>query len=178
MKRTLAIVSVLGVALAAPGLAGSALAQQRPSGIPGSTGERSGVTPPASSSETMTSVPGTGTAEVKGNRLIGADVKGAGNEKIGDVSEVLVSTDGKVNGVVVSVGGFLGMGDHKVALPWEQLRFSSEGDNLVVVSSFDKEALKNMPEYQDPAKASRPAAQPGADAPRDMSRPIRPAPTQ
>src|SRR3546814_8897218 len=75
--------------------------------------------------------PGTGTAEVQGNKLIGADVKGASNEKIGDVTEVLVSTDGKINAIIVSVGGFLGMGDRRVALPWEQLRFSSEGSDLV-----------------------------------------------
>src|SRR3546814_12383411 len=126
--------------------------------------------------------PGTGTAEVQGNKLIGADVKGASNEKIGDVTEVLVSTDGKINAIIVSVGGFLGMGDRRVALPWEQLRFSSEGSDLVVMASATKEQLKEMPEYRDPARAterttgqSRDRGMPGADGTGTGSRaPTRP----
>lgn len=185
MKRTLAIVSAFGLSLAMPALAGSALAQASTTPSPST-----GATPPTSRSDTMTSLPGTGTAEVKGNKLIGADVKGPDNEKIGDVSEVLVSTEGKVNAIIVSVGGFLGVGDRQVALPWEQLRFSSEGNDLIVMSSATKDALKAMPEYQDPAKAqdrSRMSNQ-GQDSngstngmgsgARDTSRPMRPAPSQ
>lgn len=187
MKRNFAIVSALGLALVTSGAAFS-------QGTPPTPGERPGTGPgattPPARSETMTSKPGTGTAEVQGNKLIGADVKGASNEKIGDVTEVLVSTDGKVNAIVVSVGGFLGMGDRRVALPWEQLRFSSEGNDLVVMASATKESLKEMPEYRDPARAnseratgqSRDRGMPGASgtAPgaRDTTRPIRPAPAE
>lgn len=188
MKRNFAIISALGLALAT---SGAALAQgttptpgDRPGTSPGAT------TPPAARSDTMTSNPATGTAQVQGNKLIGADVKGASNEKIGDVTEVLVSTDGKINAIIVSVGGFLGMGDRRVALPWEQLRFSSEGSDLVVMASATKEQLKEMPEYRDPARASseratgqsRDRGMPGAagtaPAARDTSRPVRPAPTE
>lgn len=183
MKRILSTASVMALALA---ISGTALAQ-------GS----SGPTPPIESkpsrpmgSDTMTSIPGTGTAEVKGNKLIGADVKDTANEKIGDVSEVLVTTDGKVNAVIVSIGGFLGVGDRKVVMPWEQLRFSSEGSQLVVMTNATKESLKSLPEYQDPARASsqQPARVPNGGAGSgslggtgmgggDTSRPIRPAPS-
>lgn len=190
MKRTLAIVSALGLSLTLPGLVGTAIAQG--TGTPGTTGQQNGTTPPAARSDTMTSVPGTGTAEVKGNKLIGADVKGPDNEKIGDVSEVLVSTEGKVNAIIVSVGGFLGVGDRKVALPWEQLRFSSEGSDLVVMSSATKDALKSMPPYEDAAKATQNRASQGnagqsnggslgggmGSGARDTSRPMRPAPSE
>lgn len=183
MKRTLAIVSALGL-LTLPSLADRAIAQ----GAGTTTGQDR---MPAARSDTMTSVPGTGTAEVKGNKLIGADVKGPGNEKIGDVSEVLVSTEGKVNAIIVSVGGFLGVGDRKVALPWEQLRFSSEGSDLVVVSSVTKDALKSMPPWEDPAEATPNRASPGTapgagqsngglpgSGTRDTSRPMRPVPSE
>lgn len=179
MKRILATASAMAFALAVPGLV---LAQER-------TPAGSEPSRPAAS-DTMAPIPGTGTAEVKGNRLIGADVKNSANEKIGDVNEVLVTTDGKVNAVIVSVGGFLGLGDRKVVMPWEQLRFSSEGSELVVMTNATKESLKSMPEYQDPARASSqqpnrvPTGSGGAGAggslgggSLDNSRPMRPAPS-
>lgn len=186
MKRNLAIVSALGLVFltSAP-----VLSQEAPPTPGDRPSAGTGIAnPPAARSGTMTSQPGTGTAEVRGNRLIGADVKSANNEKIGDVSEVLVSTDGRINAIVVSVGGFLGMGDRKVALPWEQLRFSSEGNDLIVMASATKESLKEMPEYRDPPRAcgsgerAAPRAEggsmPGAAGNRDTSRPVRPVPTE
>lgn len=187
MKRILATASAMAFVLAVPGLV---LAQERAPNAPSAT-EASPSRP--AGSDTMAPIPGTGTAEVKGNKLIGADVKNPANEKIGDVSEVLVTTDGKVNAVIVSVGGFLGVGDRKVVMPWEQLRFSSEGSDLVVMTNTTREALKTMPEYQDPSRASsqQPVAPGNGGAGRgslggsgnaggtgmDTSRPMRPAPS-
>lgn len=173
MKRILAT-SAMALALAIPGLV---MAQDK--------APVNDATRPAAS-KTMTPIPGTGTAEVKGNKLIGADVKNNANEKIGDVNEVLVTTDGKVNAVIVSVGGFLGLGDRKVVMPWEQLRFSSEGSDLVVMTNATKESLKTLPEYHDPARASSqqpnrvPMSSDGAAGSLgglDNSRPMRPVPS-
>jgi hypothetical protein len=142
-------------------------------------------------SDSLVPIPGTGTAEVKGNRLMGADVTNAGHEKLGDVDEVLVTTDGRVSAIIVSTGGVLGVGDRKVVLPWERLRFSSRGSDLVVVTDATRETLRAMPEYSDPNRASTqqqaPVLAPGAaDTPRadsavppsplDQTRPIRPVP--
>lgn len=142
-------------------------------------------------SESLVPIPGTGTAEVKGAKLIGADVVNAMNDKLGDVDEVLVTTDGRVSAVVVAMGGVLGLGERKVVLPWERLRFSSQGSDLVVKTDVSRETLNAMPEYRDPSRASSdqlPGPAPaernnraGSDAapmptPLDNSRPIRPAP--
>jgi hypothetical protein len=139
----------------------------------------------ASRSDTLVPIPGTGTAEVKGARLIGADVIGPANDKLGDVDEVLVTTDGRVNAIVVATGGVLGVGERKVVLPWERLRFSSQGRDLVVKTDVGRETLAAMPEYRDPSRAST-DQQPGRNGagnddappqgPLDTSRPIRPAP--
>jgi hypothetical protein len=48
------------------------------------------------------------------------------NEKIGDISEILLDTSGKVTGVIIGVGGFLGLGQHDVLVGMEQLTFVNE----------------------------------------------------
>lgn len=175
MKRHLTAVSAVALLLVLPGLA---VAQD--------AGKSK------TKSDTIVPIPGTGTAEVKGARLIGADVVNGTNDKLGDVDEVLVTTDGRVNAVVVAMGGVLGMGERKVVLPFERLRFSSQGNDLVVKTDISRETLNAMPEYRDPSRASSdqqpgpsrvPAEQnrAGSDAapmqgPLDTSRPIRPAP--
>lgn len=48
------------------------------------------------------------------------------DERIGDVSELILAKDGKIEAVVIGVGGFLGMGEHLVAVPYEQVRWVEE----------------------------------------------------
>ncbi len=62
----------------------------------------------------------------RASKLEGMDVYNNGNEKIGDISELILDQSGRVEGVVIGVGGFLGMGEHYVAVPFEQIRWSSE----------------------------------------------------
>jgi sporulation protein YlmC with PRC-barrel domain len=62
---------------------------------------------------------------MRGFQLIGVDVYGADNQKIGDIDEVLVDPQGKVHGFVVGVGGFLGLGQKDVAIPFDQVQWMS-----------------------------------------------------
>jgi sporulation protein YlmC with PRC-barrel domain len=62
----------------------------------------------------------------RASTLEGLDVYNANNEKIGDISELLVDGSGKIQAVVIGVGGFLGVGERAVALPFDQIRFVSE----------------------------------------------------
>jgi sporulation protein YlmC with PRC-barrel domain len=59
------------------------------------------------------------------SKLIGTTVVGANNESIGDVNDVLMEKDGKAVAVVVGVGGFLGIGEKDVAVPFQSLEFTS-----------------------------------------------------
>lgn len=63
------------------------------------------------------------------SELDGADVVSATNEKLGDIEEIAIDTDGHFCYVAISAGGFLGMGERVVAVPWESLQFSMSGDN-------------------------------------------------
>jgi sporulation protein YlmC with PRC-barrel domain len=65
--------------------------------------------------------------------LIGADVRNAQDEDLGDVEDVVIDPQGGgVQYVIVSTGGFLGIGSEEVAVPWEHLRVSSAMNALVL----------------------------------------------
>ena len=67
---------------------------------------------------------------LKGNwrasKLMGLDVYNQANEKLGDVNELIIDKDGKVSAVVIGVGGFLGMGEHDIAVTMDKLKFVEE----------------------------------------------------
>src|SRR5215212_3457688 len=67
---------------------------------------------------------------LKGNwrasKLMGLDVYNEDNEKVGDVNEFILDKNGKVNAVVIGVGGFLGMGEHDIAVSMDKLKFVEE----------------------------------------------------
>ena len=57
---------------------------------------------------------------------MGLDVYNEANEKLGDVNELILGKNGKVNAVVIGVGGFLGMGEHDIAVTMDKLKFIAE----------------------------------------------------
>ena len=62
-----------------------------------------------------------GPGQMLGSDLRGTRVYGANNESIGDISDVLVDRNGRMIAVIVGVGGFLGIGQKDVAVPFEAL---------------------------------------------------------
>lgn len=67
---------------------------------------------------------------LKGNwrtsKLMGLSVYNDSNEKLGDISEVLVDNSGKINAVIIGVGGFLGVGQHDIAVSFDKLKWVNE----------------------------------------------------
>jgi sporulation protein YlmC with PRC-barrel domain len=64
--------------------------------------------------------------EWRASKLVGVDVYNEANEKIGDISEIILDKSGKVANVIIGVGGFLGMGEHYVAVGYDKLRWVNE----------------------------------------------------
>ena len=62
----------------------------------------------------------------RSSKLIGLNVYNDQNEKLGDISEILLDKSGKVDGVVIGVGGFLGMGKHDIKVEMSKLKFVDE----------------------------------------------------
>ena len=66
--------------------------------------------------------------------------------KIGAVEDVLVDRDGKIVAFIVAVGGFLGMGEKDVAVPFNAVQFKTKDNNkFYPVMNTTKDALKNAP---------------------------------
>jgi len=87
-------------------------------------------------------------AELTADRLEGATIYGAGDEKVGSVSHI--HGTGASGTVVIDVGGFLGIGAKPVAVPISDLDFMRDEDGDVhAVTSWTKDALKAMPEHRD-----------------------------
>ena len=75
----------------------------------------------------------------RASKLKGLNVYNNNNEKIGDIDELLVDSTGKIQAVVIGVGGFLGMGEHEVAVPFDQVKFTSESRREAKADANNKE---------------------------------------
>lgn len=81
----------------------------------------------------------------RASKLLHSPVFNDQNQRIGRVEDFIVSPDEKVSVAVVDVGGFLGLGAHRVAIPFSQL---SADTKKVVVKGATKEALRKLPEFK------------------------------
>jgi sporulation protein YlmC with PRC-barrel domain len=69
--------------------------------------------------------------------------------KIGQINDVLVDRDGKAIALIIGVGGFLGMGEKDVAIPFNAVQFKTKDNNKwYSVMNTTKDALKNAPGYK------------------------------
>jgi sporulation protein YlmC with PRC-barrel domain len=106
---------------------------------------------------------------VLAKELIGQTVYAPDKAKIGSISDLILSKDAKtVEGFVIGVGGFLGIGEKSVALKMDRLQFSqAQEGGLQLTMDAKKEELTNTPTFkskkdQDAEKraAERPSTQP------------------
>jgi hypothetical protein len=81
----------------------------------------------------------------RASKVIGSAVVNDANDTVGRVDDVIIAEDGKTPYVVLSVGGFLGIGDKLVVLPYEQLKTM---DRKIVMPGASKDALKDLPAFK------------------------------
>jgi len=107
--------AVVGLAASAM-LASVALAQS-----PSATTDRATTAAPAAASDT---------SSFKGNwrssKLVGLNVYNDSNESLGSISDLLTDKNGDIKAVVIGVGGFLGVGEHLVAVAFDKVKFVEE----------------------------------------------------
>ena len=86
--------------------------------------------------------------ELRTSKLVGSKVYNNADENIGSIEDIILKPDGSMDEVVLSVGGFLGMGDKYVAVPFSDLKITRDGSSLKIVTNGTKDLLKALPAYQ------------------------------
>jgi sporulation protein YlmC with PRC-barrel domain len=81
----------------------------------------------------------------RASKVIGSSVVNDAGDTVGRVDDIIVGEDGKAPFVVLAVGGFLGIGDRLVVLPYEQLKAM---DRKIVMPGATKDALKDLPAFK------------------------------
>jgi hypothetical protein len=134
-------------------------------------------------------IPAQGADQWVFSKFKGTDVLGPDNTHIGDVTDLLFDKNGKVDGVVVGVGGFLGIGEKNVAIDMSAFQVvppdvnsstasrSDDPNNIKLKVAWTKDELKNAPDFQYYKAASRTSGNPPATtgaAPRPAPAPANP----
>ncbi|MBR0707257.1 MULTISPECIES: PRC-barrel domain-containing protein [Bradyrhizobium] len=84
------------------------------------------TTDKAAPAATATTTATTASGEWRTSKMSGLKVYNDANENIGSINELLMDKSGNIKIAVIGVGGFLGMGEHLVAVPYEKLKFVNE----------------------------------------------------
>ncbi len=84
---------------------------------PTATTDRANMAPAAASD--TSSFQGTWRA----SKLVGLNVYNDKNESLGSINDLLTDNSGNIKAVVIGVGGFLGVGEHLVAVPLDKIKF-------------------------------------------------------
>ncbi|MEQ1943407.1 PRC-barrel domain-containing protein [Mesorhizobium sp. VNQ89] len=86
--------------------------------------------------------------QIRAEEMIGTTVYGANDANVGEIGDVVLSADGKVDAYIVDVGGFLGMGEKEVAIGSDNLAFMTDADgNKYLYTTFTKEQLEAAATY-------------------------------
>jgi hypothetical protein len=90
--------------------------------------------------------------------MIGLNVYNKENEKIGDISEIIADRSGKLEAVVVGAGGFLGIGERDVAVPYSQITWVDQpvtpartGTSGIPMTTGAANTASHSPSYPDHA---------------------------
>lgn len=92
-------------------------------------------------------VPTSPFAEMRADDLIGQSVTNDAGDEIGEIQDIVISPQDQATLAVISVGGFLGIGEKNVAVPFAELQKGSE--DSVVISGMTEEQLKQMPAFDE-----------------------------
>ena len=81
------------------------------------------------------------------------DLKGKAQVAVGDIKDVLMSQEGKVTALIVSVGGFLGIGEKDVAVPFSSVTQKMKDGKSYLTLDTTKDALKSAPGFKYDSKS-------------------------
>ncbi|MDK1375795.1 MULTISPECIES: PRC-barrel domain-containing protein [unclassified Sinorhizobium] len=102
--------------------------------------------------------------QIATSTYVGQSVYNAADESIGEINDLIIKKDGGVEAAVIGVGGFLGIGEKNVAVPFDRIEISEQADTaaLKLTTTETADTLKAAPEFKTKSQmmAERNAAQP------------------
>ncbi|MDX1190837.1 PRC-barrel domain containing protein [Sinorhizobium medicae] len=106
--------------------------------------------------------------QVSANTYIGQSVYNASDESIGEINDLIMEKEGGIAAAVVGVGGFLGIGEKNVAVPFEKITVADQpgSDEIKLTTTETAESLKAAPEFKTKSQVM---AERNADQPVDTS---------
>ena len=145
-------VFALAACVVAPAIAGAQ--------APGQSSDQSGQ-PAASSSSTTSGSSAPQGLQIQSKSLVGSSVRNREGKDIGKVTDLLIEpSQGRVNAVVVSMGGKAGFGAQEITVPWSALQLARDGQNVVV--TLQQELLQPAPKAEDRKNGSEGSASPSS----------------
>lgn len=84
--------------------------------------------------------------ELHSSHLIGMSIRNLLGKELGVVDGLLISSQGKVQAVIIEHGGFMGIGEKRVKLNWNQLQLTADGSAVVLDMTPDE--VKTLPEVK------------------------------
>jgi sporulation protein YlmC with PRC-barrel domain len=82
------------------------------------------------------------------------DVFDGNDNKIGQIKDVLVDQSGKIDTLIIGVGGFLGIGEKDVAVPFQEVKANMKDNKVHLVMDATKDSLKNAPGFKYDSNAT------------------------
>jgi sporulation protein YlmC with PRC-barrel domain len=94
--------------------------------------------------------------DIRSEDLVGTTVYGADDVKVGEIGDIALAADKKVDAVIVDVGGFLGIGEKEVAVGMDNLKFMTDKDGKkYLYTSFTKDQLEKQAAYDKGSYAQK-----------------------
>lgn len=108
---------------------------------------KSGTTAPGGSAATGSASGLTGGQLASAENMMGKNVYGSDNEKVGEVEDVILDSNGQARQLVISSGGFLGIGEKQIAVDFNQANWDAQQER-VQLSGMTRDQVKDMAEFE------------------------------
>ena len=99
--------------------------------------------------------PSLATGHLLASDIYKANVYDPSENKIGDVTDLIIDSNAKVTAAIVSVGGFIGVGQKDVMIPFDDLKISTRNGKHWLTLNRTKDELKMLPAFDKKAEANK-----------------------
>jgi sporulation protein YlmC with PRC-barrel domain len=99
--------------------------------------------------------------QVRASTLLGKEIFGPDDQSIGEVSDLVLQKDGETRAALIDVGGFLGVGEKEIAIPFDQIEVQQaqdQGGEPRLTIAMSREELEQLPAFEDNTMGSEETA--------------------